>query len=101
MQKIHDRPALKAQSVKGWTLQPDILLERRAILKVGLGYALARCGSAGGFETLITYLDDNRAILAEYAHDALARISGRDHGKDAHAWRGWVRQSATRKGENK
>lgn len=96
LEKIHDRPALKAQSVKGWTLQPDIMLERRAILEVGLGYALARCGSLGGFEILITYLDDNRAILAEYAHDALARISGRDHGKDAHAWRLWVQQSASR-----
>jgi flavin-dependent dehydrogenase len=89
LNKIHYHACLRNQTIRN-LLQPDFILERQAMLELAIGRALARCGSADGFSVLISYLDDNRVILAEGAHAELAAITGRDYGKDAHAWRHWL-----------
>lgn len=89
LEKLHRAPALSGL-VSRTGFQPDFVTERRALLEVALGKALARCGSPQGFAVLIAYLDDSRALLAEQAHANLVRISGCDHGKDAAAWAAWL-----------
>ena len=63
------------------------------VAQLGIGRALARCGSPAGFEILISYLDDNRALLAEFAHTTLVAVTGRDYGKDARTWSGWLAEA--------
>jgi hypothetical protein len=70
--------------------QPDYIQERLAYLELVIGRALARCGSAGGFVILISYLNDSRALLAEHAHTELVAITGEDHGKDVREWSRWL-----------
>jgi len=89
LNKLHAHDCLRNLVVKDG-FQRDFVCERRAYLEVSIGRALARCGSGDGMDILISYLDDNRALLAEFAHTELAAIAGRDYGKDSHAWRGWL-----------
>ena len=70
--------------------QPDYIQERLAYLELVIGRALARCGSVDGLVILISYLRDNRALLAEHAHTELVAITGQDFGKDVAAWNGWL-----------
>ena len=51
---------------------------------------MARLGSAEGYDTLIDYLDDNRASLAEFAHMSLEELTGCNNGKNPKAWRLWL-----------
>ena len=41
-------------------------------------------------EALIEYLDDMRAILAEFAHGTLTKITDQDFGKDKEEWNKWL-----------
>ncbi|MGZ4162168.1 MAG: hypothetical protein ACXVNF_15415, partial [Neobacillus sp.] len=70
--------------------QADYFLERRSILELAVGRALARCGSAKGYEILINYLDDVRSLLSKQAHTELMRLSATDFQKDIKAWRNWL-----------
>jgi hypothetical protein len=93
LESIRSHSLLRNQTTrKGF--QVDFLIERRAMLELGIAKALARCTSPKGYELLIEYLDDNRAALAEQAHRNLIRITGLDYGKDAAAWKQWLRESA-------
>ncbi|AXK31646.1 FAD-dependent oxidoreductase [Streptomyces armeniacus] len=85
LERLHDRPALHGQHRTGG-IEPDDVQERRALLELALGRALAACGSPRGPHILVRYLDDNRALLAEQAHSRLAAFTGADHGKDGAAW---------------
>jgi len=58
--------------------------------RLTLARTLARLGSTEGYETLIDYLEDNRANLAEFAHMALEELTGCNNGKDPQAWRQWL-----------
>ena len=89
LKKLHSDPLLKNQSTKAG-FQIDFDLEKRALVEVTLARTLARLGSAEGYDTLIDYLDDNRASLAEFAHMSLEEITGRNNGKDPQAWRQWL-----------
>lgn len=89
LEKLHKCPFLKNQVVKTG-LQIDYIQERRAILELAIGRALARCGSLKGFEILINYLDDNRALLTEQAHTELTLITGKDYGKVVEKWLDWL-----------
>jgi hypothetical protein len=51
---------------------------------------MARCGSREGLEILVEYLDDVRAVLAEYAHTTLNRLTRQDFGKDRARWSRWI-----------
>jgi flavin-dependent dehydrogenase len=89
LKKIHTNPLLNNQSAKAG-FQIDFDLEKRALVEVTLARTLARLGNAEGYETLIDYLDDNRASLAEFAHMSLEEITGCNNGKDPQAWRRWL-----------
>jgi hypothetical protein len=92
LNKIHTHACLRNLVVqKGF--QRGFIQERRALLELGIGRALARCGSPAGFEILISYLDDNRALLAEFAHTTLTAVTDRDYGKDARSWSGWLAEA--------
>ncbi|UCE99237.1 MAG: FAD-dependent oxidoreductase [Planctomycetota bacterium] len=91
LNKIHSYACLRNLVIKD-EFQRDFVHERRAFLEVSIGRALVRCGSSVGIDILISYLDDNRAILAEFAHTTLVAIAGRDYGKDSRAWRSWLNE---------
>lgn len=72
------------------TLGINCIDERKAMLELEIGTALARSGSKEGFEILINYLDDSRSILAEYAHNSLILIREKDFGKGKDHWQKWL-----------
>lgn len=88
LKKLHSRPTLNHQSAKEG-IQTDFSLEKRSLVELTLGRTLARLGDPEGYETLIAYLDDNRANMAEFAHLALEELTGRYNGKDPQAWNQW------------
>lgn len=92
LERLYTHPLLKDQVVKD-KFQTDIFQERRAILELAIGRALARCGSPLGMRILINYLDDNRALLAEQAHTELTLITGIDHGKTRQNWLDWLEKN--------
>ena len=71
-------------------LDVDFVNERQALLELGLGRALALSGSPKGIQILISYLNDNRRILNEFAHTTLLKITGRNFDKDPLAWQTWL-----------
>jgi ribulose 1,5-bisphosphate synthetase/thiazole synthase len=89
IEKLHAYPTLHGLATRQGFLA-DYMPERRAMLELAIAKALARSGSPKGFDLLIAYLDDNRALLAEQAHANLARIAGQDLGKDSAAWSAWL-----------
>ncbi|WP_369204451.1 FAD-dependent oxidoreductase [Streptomyces sp. PU-14G] len=86
LEALHGRPALRGQQRSGPLVEPDDVQERRALLELGLGRAMAACGAGDGYRVLIRYLTDNRALLAEQAHTRLTALTGADLGKDPAAW---------------
>jgi hypothetical protein len=93
LRTLHGYPLFHGLTSYGG-FQPDFIQERLSYLEVVIGRALARCGSADGYIVLISYLNDNRALLAEHAHSELAAITGADFGKDSSAWSGWLEANA-------
>jgi flavin-dependent dehydrogenase len=89
LQKIHDNIFLNDRSLKEG-IEEDHVLERLSLMELILGRSLARSGSAEGYEILIEYLDDMRAVLAEFAHNALVKISDNDFGKVKDNWEKWL-----------
>jgi ribulose 1,5-bisphosphate synthetase/thiazole synthase len=89
LERLHAHGPLRDQVCRNG-FQPDFFEERGAMLELGVARALARCGSREGFNVLVVYLDDVRALLAERAHSELIDLTGGDHGKDASAWTGWL-----------
>ncbi len=85
LERLHDRPALRGQW-RAAGIEADDVQERRALLELGLGRALAACGSPRGHRILVHYLADNRALLAAQAHSRLTALTGADHGPDPDAW---------------
>jgi hypothetical protein len=94
LSKIHAYATLRDLVVTG-KFEPDYFHERRAFLELSIGRALARCGSSEGLKILISYLDDNRALLAEFAHTSLTAITGEDCGKDSGAWSVWLAEAGS------
>jgi hypothetical protein len=89
LQEIHKNKFLNNKSLKTG-IEKDHILERLSLMELILGRALARSGSEEGYQTLIEYLDDMRAVLAEFAHNALIKITGFDFGKDKRKWKNWL-----------
>ena len=89
LKKMHANPFLNKRSLKSG-IEERHVLERLGLMELILGRALARSGSAEGYEVLIEYLDDMRAILAEFAHGALVKITDRDFGKNKKEWSKWL-----------
>lgn len=95
LRKLHGLPTLNHQSVKKG-IQIDFSLEKRSLIELTLARALSTLGDAEGYEVLITYLDDNRANLAEFAHMTLEQLTGRDNGKDPQVWSQWLAEATSR-----
>jgi ribulose 1,5-bisphosphate synthetase/thiazole synthase len=89
LKKIHQHPNLNRQSIHDQLLI-DYRLDRRALVELTLGRAMAVLGDAEGYEVLISYLDDRRANLAEFANLTLTDLTGLDEGKNAAAWTEWL-----------
>jgi hypothetical protein len=89
LKQLHSYPPFQGKQLASG-FQADYLKERPAYLEVVIGRALSRCGSPDGVVTLINYLTDVRALLAEQAHDELVAVSGQDFGKDQTAWSQWL-----------
>jgi hypothetical protein len=89
LRKLHRFHALNGLVVTD-KIEPDYYQERRAMLEIGLGGSMARCGDPEGLEILIGYLDDSRRILAGYAHCQLTAITMLDMGKMSTIWREWL-----------
>jgi ribulose 1,5-bisphosphate synthetase/thiazole synthase len=89
LKKLHSRPNLCKQSVREG-LVIDFRLDRRALVELTLGRAMATLGDAEGYEALIPYLEDRRANLAEFADLTLQALTGRDDGKDPKSWSHWL-----------
>jgi ribulose 1,5-bisphosphate synthetase/thiazole synthase len=87
--KMHSHELLRNQRMLTG-FQADYLVERQAMLELGIAKAMARCGGQKGYEVLIDYLDDNRAALAEQAHLNLCRITGVNYGFDRASWLRWL-----------
>jgi HEAT repeat protein len=85
LRRLHSFPVLR-EGVCRSGFQADFFQERQALLELMLARALARCGAPEGVDTLIDYLDDVRALLAEAAHDYLVVLTGMDMGKDRSGW---------------
>lgn len=85
LKKIHKLPLLNNQSVnKGF--QIDFALERRSLIELTLGRGMAYLGDPEGYQVLISYLNDNRANLAEFAHLTLEQLTGLNLGKNQEFW---------------
>ena len=102
LNKIHSNRFLKGQSIKNDTaveyirgIESEYILERLALLELIIGRALARSGSVDGLEILVEYLDDARAVLTEFAHTTLAKITEEDFGKNKQQWSAWVNAKAS------
>jgi flavin-dependent dehydrogenase len=91
LETMHRHPLLRGQQCTA-EVQADYFLERRAMLELAIGRALARCGSPEGYRILIDYLPDNRALLARSAWLELRRLSGRSFAADPEVWDRWVRE---------
>ena len=83
LEKLHAYPVLRGLATrKGF--QSDYLLERRAMLELALGKAMARCGSPQGLSLLIAYLEDdtsnpdaqNEEADPEATEDGGIRVTG-------------------------
>ena len=85
LKQLHACQYLKNQSLKSG-IEAEFILERRGLLELNIGRALARSGDTDGLNILIEYLDDMRAVLAEFAHTTLIRITNQDFGKNKHEW---------------
>ncbi|UCC22494.1 MAG: FAD-dependent oxidoreductase, partial [Planctomycetota bacterium] len=94
LKQLHNCRYLKNQSLKTG-IEPEFILERRGLLELNLGRALARSGSTDGLNILIEYLDDMRAVLAEFAHTTLIKITNNDFGKDKTRWAAYVNSVTT------
>ena len=102
LNKIHSNRFLNGQSIKNDTaveyisgIESEYILERLALLELIIGRALARSGSVDGLEILVEYLDDARAILTEFAHTTLIKITGEDFGKNKQEWSDCINAIAT------
>ena len=76
----------------GWEV--DWFKERLAHLELVIGRSLARCGSRGGYDILIDYLGDVRAVLVAHAHSELTAIAGCDAAKRPTGAAGWTSKAS-------
>jgi hypothetical protein len=69
----------------------DYVGERFAYLELCVGRAMARCGAAAGYRTLVRYVNDPRAFLALSARQELLDLSGKNFGGGTAAWGRWLK----------
>jgi ribulose 1,5-bisphosphate synthetase/thiazole synthase len=89
LERLHRIPYLHGQ-VSTSVPQSDYFLERRAMLELVIGRALARCGSRLGYEVLIQYVSDGRSLLAKQAFQQLRALGGKSLDKDPESLLRWL-----------
>ena len=89
LKKIHSCEFLNNRSMKKG-IELNYAMERIALLELIIGRALARSGSVDGIKILVEYLDDVRAVLAEFANSTLVKITNTDFGKNKQEWNNWL-----------
>jgi ribulose 1,5-bisphosphate synthetase/thiazole synthase len=92
LKRLHRIPLLQGQQWRDGA-QPDYFLERRAMLELAIGRALARCGDPEGYRILIAYLTDNRSLLTKNALLELRRLSGCSFGLEPKRWEAWMTEA--------
>jgi ribulose 1,5-bisphosphate synthetase/thiazole synthase len=92
LEALHQHDSLREMYVYDH-IDVDFVNERQALLELGIGRALALSGSPEGIRILISYLDDNRRILNEFAHHTLEQVTGRNFDKDGATWTNWINTS--------
>lgn len=86
---LHRQETLRDQQrVEGYEV--DIFQERQAMLELGIGCALARCGDTEGLRVLVAYLRDTRGPLRNQARNELALMRGHDLGPNPEQWAHWL-----------
>ena len=93
LERLLEDPAIKAHVLPRGSdprFCVDHVYERFGYLEFCLARALARCGSARGYQILINYLDDQRLYLSRSALNELMELSGQDFGFAADDWRSWL-----------
>lgn len=92
LEKLHKNPLLSNQSCYSG-VQSDYFLERRSMLELSIGRALARCGSHKGYRILINYLRDVRSLLRKQAHSELTRLHEQSSlGNNPALWLKWLEE---------
>ncbi|CAH1192489.1 Thiamine thiazole synthase [Paenibacillus allorhizoplanae] len=89
LEHLHRIPYLQGQ-VSTSIPQADYFLERRAMLELVIGRALARCGSRLGYEVLIQYVSDGRSLLAKQAFQHLRALGGQALDNDPESLHRWL-----------
>lgn len=89
LKKLHGCEFLNNRTMKKG-IELNYAMERIALLELIIGRALARSGSVDGLKILIEYLDDVRAVLAEFANTTLFNIADTDLGKSKTEWYNWL-----------
>ncbi|GAB2566581.1 FAD-dependent oxidoreductase [Gracilibacillus alcaliphilus] len=92
LEKLHSYDMVSNQLRTGIGVEPDYFKERQAMLELSIVRALARCGHKKGYQVLIDYLQDARALLAEHAHTELKQITGKDFQKDKEEWTAYLEE---------
>jgi ribulose 1,5-bisphosphate synthetase/thiazole synthase len=83
---LHDQMSFES-------FQSDYFPERRAMLELAIGRALASCGHPQGHEILIRYLDDTRSLLKNQSYLALTRLTGETIPMDRPQWKDWLERN--------
>ena len=91
LRELLQLPELAAAQESGF-IEPSILTERHAYLRLMLYMALARCGEIDGYWGLCRLLKENRSLLRRSARDELHALTGYDHGFDVTAWENCIQQ---------
>jgi len=93
LRRLRRIPAIRDQQSAD-RFQPDYFRERRAMLELAVGRALARCGDEEGYRVLIAYLADSRSLLAKSALLELRRLSGLPgYGVEPTRWQAWLEET--------
>jgi hypothetical protein len=92
LERLHRVPLLRGQQCARGP-QPDYFMERRSMLELSIGRAMARCGSLEGYNILSAYLSDNRSLLAKNAWLQLRRLTGKSFGLESKTWERWIAEA--------
>lgn len=76
LERLHEHKLL-CNLVQEKGFEVDYFWERQAMLELAIGRALARCGSRKGYQILISYLNDNRSLLANEAYRELVNLKNK------------------------
>jgi len=97
--RIGDRktiPAVKPYLTRRFLTRKRVPRETMPSIKWGptiaAAQALGRMGDLSGVPVCIEYLNDDQALVRDYAHKVLEEITGQTFGKNISAWEQWLKR---------